>query len=928
MVSRTNASRSDPDATPTIAQDGPQVADHGGDTVAPVGASGKIGRYSIIETLGQGGMGIVVRAYDPKLLREVALKVVRVDCMSEEARLRLLREARAMAQLSHPNVVAVYDVDDEPGVGVVVAMELVRGGTVGEWLAESRPWSEVVPRFVAAGRGLAAAHDAGLLHRDFKPSNILLGDGDRVLVTDFGLARAQDDVFVSLRDTDDSFPLVPESPATRHGEHVDHAREGLTGPLTLHGAVLGTVAYMAPEQHDGRALTPAADQYALCVSLWQALTGSLPFKGTLAEVGEAKRRGPPSWPSSTDVPADIVGAIVRGLAPEPEARWPSLHELLEVLAAERPNWLHRSIVGLALVGTVGAVVATRGEAQPAVEPCSAAPQLIAESWTPGRRRAVVDAMMATELVYAPAAAESVAGKMDAFASSWVDMHTEACRATRVRGDQSELALDLRIACLDRAKQGLDAVVSTLLEATPDTVRRSHQIEEGLPSIARCADLEALQAEGDPPPPSEADGVAAIEAELAQAKIRRLAGDAATALAAVDRAEQLAADLEYEPVRARVALERGLTFEALGRYEPSEASLRLAVREATRLELWDVATLAVNKLMFVVGFHHSRHDEALGLADIALGLARRDPRSEVSLRNDLSTVLRAKGDYAAAEAELRRVLELDLELDGPESLSVASARNNLSAVLAGLGRLDEAEAEQRASLAGLLAAAGADHPEIPTRRLNYAISLTELGRLDEAEAQLRDALEGMNRIFGPDYRYIATARAALATVLAAKGQLDAASVTLRSAIEQLESTVGERHVEVGMYRANLGILLLQRGEPAQAERELTSALATFEDVVGPEHPNVAYAALALGQAIEAAGRPADALPQLERAWVIRRDHEGSDGRRAEAALNLARVLAATGDETRARGLVERARELAERGGDQARVDEAQAWLDAH
>jgi serine/threonine protein kinase len=265
--------------------------DLGGGLETPVGRP--IGRYFVIGELGRGGMGLVVRAYDPKLQREVALKILRTSAMTKEAGARMVREARAMAKLSHPNVVAVYDVDEDPKWGTVVAMEYVAGTTLKGWARKHRhEVRAIVEAYVQAGRGLAMAHAAGLLHRDFKPDNVLLGDDGRARVTDFGLAR----VDAGGRDSSMSGTWTGRPPAL-----------SLPPSLTAVDTVLGTPRYMAPEQHGAEPLTPAADQFAFCVSMWESLTGMPPYVASSLELlVERKHDGPPPWPKDVTVPRAVV----------------------------------------------------------------------------------------------------------------------------------------------------------------------------------------------------------------------------------------------------------------------------------------------------------------------------------------------------------------------------------------------------------------------------------------------------------------------------------------------------------------------------------------------------------------------------------------------------------------------------------------------
>ncbi|HEX8113371.1 MAG TPA: serine/threonine-protein kinase, partial [Kofleriaceae bacterium] len=233
----------------------------------PFGAN--LGRYRLERELGAGAMGVVHAAFDPDLERRIALKVLRGATATTQARDRLLREARAMARLSHPNVVTVHEVGTAGGRDFV-AMELIHGETLAEWLrAQPRPPAAILDAFLAAGRGLAAAHAAGIVHRDFKPHNVLRSRDGRIVVTDFGLAREAHGAPAPALDA--TLPLGAEITA-------GGSSSPLAG-LTVTGSLLGTPAYMAPEQWSGGAVTPATDQFAFCVALWEALAGQRPYPG-------------------------------------------------------------------------------------------------------------------------------------------------------------------------------------------------------------------------------------------------------------------------------------------------------------------------------------------------------------------------------------------------------------------------------------------------------------------------------------------------------------------------------------------------------------------------------------------------------------------------------------------------------------------------
>ncbi len=268
----------------------------------------RIDRYELIQQLGEGGMSVVWSARDIHLDREVAVKL-----SAPELHVWLLGEARAMARLSHPNVVSVYDVG-ETEQGLFIAMERIDGGTLSDWLARTpRSWPDILAVYIAAGRGLAEAHRAGLVHRDFKPHNVLVGADGIARVSDFGLAVPVGEV------ADDD---------THRGRHR---------ALTEEGTLVGTPAYMSPEQLLGQQVTARSDQFSFCLALYEALQGTMPFGAPSNEspasflvAAMADERPPPPSPNWR-VPEPLHRIILRGLACEPDDRWPSMDILVSEL---------------------------------------------------------------------------------------------------------------------------------------------------------------------------------------------------------------------------------------------------------------------------------------------------------------------------------------------------------------------------------------------------------------------------------------------------------------------------------------------------------------------------------------------------------------------------------------------------------------------
>ena len=371
-----------------------------------------IDRYLVISKIAAGGMGVVFAAYDPKLDRKVALKLLLGRSgNSSVARERLQREAKALARLGHPNVVNVFDVGAHDGQ-VFVAMEFVAGQTLGAWMrarASPRPWKDVLEVFMAAGRGLAAAHGAEMIHRDFKPDNVMIGDDGRVRVMDFGLAPAvQDDAF-------------------ERTQSDTHERDNR---LTVTGTMMGTPAYMPLEQFHGRSVDARSDQFSFGVALYEALYGQRPYVAARVEellaALEGEQIGKP--PAGTSVPTWLRDVVVRALAREPPRRWPSMQALLDALEADPvPRRRRRLATGGLLVSLTAGIVWVSTALRADAQTCEHARDKLAGSWDEDRRAAVEQVILGTQLGYAEETWERVEQHLDAYAEAWAAAYEQDLR---------------------------------------------------------------------------------------------------------------------------------------------------------------------------------------------------------------------------------------------------------------------------------------------------------------------------------------------------------------------------------------------------------------------------------------------------------------------------------------------------------------------
>ncbi|HET6582168.1 MAG TPA: serine/threonine-protein kinase, partial [Nannocystaceae bacterium] len=525
----------------------PPAADDGDGAPDPHARGDVLGRYVVLERIGRGGMGVVYAAYDPELDRRVAVKLLtRID--REETSLgrsRLLREAQAMAKVSHRNVIAVHDVGTVVELGsapvVFIAMELVVGRDLRAWLADSpRSISEVLDVFQQAGHGLLAAHRVGLIHRDFKPANVLVGDDGIVRVGDFGLARRLG---------------APAEGRADPSERTDRPLVSLDA-ITRTGAIIGTPAYMAPEQHMGRELDARADQFSFCVALHEALYGKRPFAAAnpvelMLQVTKGELAPAPKSPA---VPGWIRRVLLRGLATEPADRWPDMAALLRALQRD-PARTRRTVAAAVVGGGVLAAGLVALVAHGPDDPCADADAQLGDAFSADRRAAVERAFAATGAPYAADAATYALDRLDRQARAWIDGWADACAATHVRHEQSDDLLDRRMTCLAHRRRELGALVDALANADAALVERSADAVGALESVAGCADADALLAALAPP--ADADARAAVEAvreRMAQVTVLDLAGRFGEAK---DAASDVLAEAEHTgwpPIEAEALLQ--------------------------------------------------------------------------------------------------------------------------------------------------------------------------------------------------------------------------------------------------------------------------------------------------------------------------------------------------------------------------------------
>lgn len=764
----------------------------------------QVGRYVLRRFVGAGGMGVVVAAHDPELDREVAIKIVAGD---ETA--RPIREAQAMARLSHPNVVQVYEVL-RLGARTAIVMELVEGEELGAWQV-GRPWRAIVDAYVQASRGLAAAHRAGIVHRDFKPSNALVDREGAVRVTDFGVAR--------------------------------HA----AGDADEAGSV-GTPVYMAPEQHRKAQVDARTDQWALACALYEALYGRRPFaaaEGT--DLAAAVIRGDvAAEPSDTPVPRRIRAAIRRALATDPADRFARLDDFAAVLAA-RPRTAAFAIGGAVLVIVVIATVllARRGEATT----CTGLDQPMRDVWTAAARTDLRARLTSAGL---PAAGvDRTLAKLDAYATSWGTTRTGACIDARA-GVRAGAMLDARIRCLDHRRAAVAGLLEALAAADAATLRATNDAVAQLPPLATCDDAPAA-----PTTPA----LDAAENELARATVLVSLSQFERALPLVEHV--LAAAADTPSLAARALVLRGETEDRLGTYGAALATYQQAAQAAARARDHVVVADALARAFLVEGDHLGRRAEALrdrpfielalesagqpdavraawlhflaimlyddsSLVDEAARYERESlairqrtlPPDHLYIYDSLETLANIEGarkNFDESARILDGVLAARIASRGPIDGLVSSAYNNRGVVeirrnrlLAALTYLEPAVATGRA----------AGRPN-SNASFNLGLTQLELGRARAAVDTFRASLDESKKAAGPGSRQVATGSIFVGVALLAAGDVEHGRPFLVDGLAGARAA-GATSITTALCHASL--LALHDGDRTRARTLLDEALA--------------------------------------------------------------------------------------------------------
>ncbi len=898
---------------PNTREETPFEAVSFGDDAPPA----RLGRFAVLRRLGSGGMGVVYAAYDDRLDRKVAIKVLHAEATEESTgRARLVREAQAMAKVSHPNVAHVYEVSQHEG-RVYVVMQFIDGVDLRAWQEERSPaWSEVVQAYIQAARGLAAAHAAGLVHRDFKPSNVMIDKDAHVSVLDFGIARLQDELLPT--------PALDWAPSDLE---LDALR-------TRTGALVGTPAYLPPEVVRGGRADARSDQFSFCVSMFETVYGERPFGGaTTAEVLLAMLEGRPPQRPEGNVPSWVHRVLVRGLSLDPAERFASMDALVEEI--ERNVRPRRGRVGLYMLAGVvcagGIATAVRGNAE--TDPCPIDRGSMGEAWSEARRSDVELAFAGLSASFSDATWSRLDRRLEGYAQEWVDAMRDACEATRVRGVQSERMFDARSSCLADRRRSFDALTRVLSDVDVEMLEQTDDLLATLPPVRAC-DQPTTKVEPEAPPGSK-ETIAAILDGLARARALDSVGRREEASEIADTLIERADAVAYPPLQRAVTHGVGQLSRNATQYDRALSLFRRAYfdhvgagdMDAASNVALDLAELHVQRAEPLAATEWARHAEA------ALASMTPEPPAR---RIDLLRARAGIARHAAKHEQAVGLLEGALEIAQDNDLSTHTLQSELAVVLSWMGKWGRAIELHDAEIADCGERLGSEHPECLRVEANLAFALLKKGDVEQARVRFDDLIARARSTFTGDLvggidAILNNAAGAYERV----GLYDAAIGLFEEVHASRLERLGPGHPLTAHPLNNLGNVYASLERWDEAESNFSGALQILEEAQGPKHFHVSFPLHGLGLVARARGDHRAAVRHFARVAEIREAGDASPESRAGAWLELANErlkLAGQADAARAAALAA-AEALAAAGSEEGEDleslrGEVGRWLDAH
>ncbi len=850
-----------------------------------------IGRFTIEKKIGSGGMGVVYQADDPHLERKVALKMVRSHV--GKASTQLISEARVLARLSHPNVVAIYDADIVAD-DVYIAMELVDGPRLSDWLQTRRSWRDILAIFVQCGHGLRAAHEANIVHRDFKPENVLIGPDERPRVLDFGIAQLRS-------------PSVPPPPDQ--------------------GPFLGTPAYMSPEQHLGGVIDARSDQFSFCVALYSALYRTLPFPGkTATAIAQHVMDGQVVEPAAgTKVPTWLRRVLLRGLQHRPDDRYPDMKGLLgdlEAIPARHASRRRMALGGVVVVGAL-AIGVSVGPGRD-VEFCQDGASYFHDLWTPARRSQIADAFEGSGSRYSKTAWTQSETSLGHYVDQWIALYQENCASTHLRGDQSADLLDRRMACLNRRVQHFSAILEAFSDATPRTVRFAADTIETLAPVSDCTLIK------DPAPHSllpRKPKSLELERELAGLSIARVT-DASTSMSLADEMLARSQKLGDPTLEAEIRFERAKLYDVIDDQEAAEREysqvLVLAKQVgATTLEM-EVETELANFLSdkpssWNEAKRRFRSAEALGVNFPQNG------RRMHHLAAMYGAALRRNGELESAAIHLTRAAQPTQ--DRPAH---PTAQLELAEIAATQGKATEAFKHAARALESALHQWGPEHPNYATFLLRVGIIYASNGAHDRAKPLLERSRAILESDGMHSTRLAVLSIMEIGNLYGRQGKHPDAFEFYAWALELAQHSETDLSQSTAFVHLNIGILEMIDLRYDEAIEHLEEALSLHQRSAPTDHSEMAPFYMALGNGMAGAQRWDEARKPLERALSLASASEHGSFNFAETEFALARTLQrskSVADHRRALELATHSADALEVLGE-AFADEVRRWIKDH
>jgi tetratricopeptide (TPR) repeat protein len=760
------------------------------------------------------------------------------------------------------------------------------------------------------------------VHRDFKPDNVLIGANGQVKVLDFGLARAAESEGNALT-------LPPWLQA-----------RGLTTPRTLEaqltrtGALLGTPAYMSPEQLLGKPTDARTDQFSFCVALYEALYKERPFEGDSTEAlaqkivkGDVKEP-----PKSGHVARWIRQILLRALKANPEERYPSMEPLLEQLSKDPRAFPRRAMaIASAVMALAAIAIGYRQVAYRQSQLCKGGEQKLLGVWDGERKRAVEASFLATGASFAADAFAYVDRALDKYAQTWIRVQADACEATRLRGEQSEELLDLRMQCLLQRRAELKALVDLFAAADGKLVQKSTEAAKALTPLDDCSNAEALKAPVKPPTePTTRARVEEMRNSMAKATALLNAGKYAEGSQLATELVDQAKAIHYRPMEAEALHLLGRLQYFNGNYRSAEQSVSAAIlaAEAGRHD----AILARAWTMLVnIAVWQDKYQSAHDWANHAFAAIERAGGSDMfraQLFNALGRLFTKEGQYEQAVAHYRRALVLFEKLLGAEHEDTAIPLDSMAEALFNLGKRDEALDHVRRALVIREKALGPTHPAVSWSLNKLGILLLRQGKYEEARQMQERALAIKKKALGASHPEVAASLNNLGTIYEHLGQYDEALAHLQQSLAINEKAFGATHSYVGFTLADIGSCFSLKGKHDQALKLYRRAMTILETALGPEHPQLAQALTGIGRQYVELHVPQKGIAPLERSLALAEKNSGDAVVLADTRFALARALSDLGrDLKRARELATLARDAYAADGEASKqqLTEVDVWL---